>query len=336
MPATSGPPALLRRVAGALGVSRRGRTFSVAQRAELQVLGAEVQATRAAAEQALRVVAGCRPVAPEPVAPAAEPAFAPDGYVAAGPDPQALLDLFQGEWASRMPEPYAGLAAGGAALFEDGRITWTLEVLGPVDGRRVLELGPLECGHTWMLDRAGAAEVVAVEGNRRAFLRCLVVKELFGIPSARLLLADFVPYLTALPEHERFDLAFASGVLYHMRDPLQLLELLTAHVDDLVLWTHVYDEERIRSRPELSVKFSGATQVSWRGRQVTYHRQEYQAALTQAGFCGGSAEWSSWLSRQDLFAALDTLGFDIVETAFEHDDHQNGPALALAARRRSG
>lgn len=132
--------------------------------------------------------------------------------------------------------------------------------------------------------------------------------ELLGITDARLLLADFIPYLQGLPQTERFDLAIASGVLYHMRDPLQLLELLTARADDIVLWTHVYDEQVIRSRPELSVKFTHTNQLTWRGQQWTLHRQDYQAALTRAGFCGGPAEWSCWLTRDDLFTALDVLG----------------------------
>ena len=51
----------------------------------------------------------------------------------------------------------------------------------------MLELGPLEGAHTYMLDRAGASEVVAIEGNTRAFLKCLITKELLSMPSARFL-----------------------------------------------------------------------------------------------------------------------------------------------------
>lgn len=167
----------LRRIARALGVSRRGRTFSSAQADDLAILSAEVRESRAAVELVAQEVF-------ELITPLLEPAasteatsvLTPDGYVASGQDPQLLLDLFRGEWASRLPAPHAELSAGSALLFEDERITWALTVLGPVQGQRVLELGPLECGHTWMLDRAGASEVVALEGNRRAYLKCLVVR----------------------------------------------------------------------------------------------------------------------------------------------------------------
>lgn len=317
----------LRAVAAGLGVSRRGLTFTTAQREEL---ARWTEAVRQAAGEA----APLPPPAPlAPAQPSAE--TVPSGYVEEAPHPQTALDLFTGAWASQLPDPWSSLQAGTAPLFEDGRVTWALEVLGPVAGRTVLELGPLECGHTYMLDRAGAHEVVAVEANRHAYLRCLVVKELVGLPSARLLLGDFVRYLEQRPsDGPAFHLAFASGVLYHMADPLHLLELLARHSDRLVLWTHVYDDALISARPELLPKFPGSTSREWRGETYTYHRQEYQAALQLQGFCGGPAPHSNWLTRADLLRAVDRLGFDVVGTAFEHDDHPNGPALALAARRR--
>ncbi|MEZ5286815.1 MAG: hypothetical protein R2712_18800 [Vicinamibacterales bacterium] len=110
------------------------------------------------------------------------------------PSPQNALDIFAGEWASRMPSSAPVLRAGQAALFDDPRLAWPLERLGGVAGRRVLELGPLEGGHTYMLDRAGAREIVAIEGNTRAYLKCLVAKEILGIPSGRFVCGDFAAY----------------------------------------------------------------------------------------------------------------------------------------------
>jgi len=48
-----------------------------------------------------------------------------------------MLDIFAGEWASRLPPPYDGLRAGQAPLFADERIRWTLERFGPLDGQSV-------------------------------------------------------------------------------------------------------------------------------------------------------------------------------------------------------
>ena len=78
-------------------------------------------------------------------------------------------------------------------------------------GRTVLELGPLEAGHSYLLERLGAAEIVGIEANTRAYLRCLVVKEILGLGRARFLCGEFVSYLRT--SDRRFDLAVASGVL---------------------------------------------------------------------------------------------------------------------------
>ena len=55
------------------------------------------------------------------------------------------------------------------------RVTQWLDIIG-VDGRRVLELGPLEGGHSYMLQRAGAARVLAIEANTRAFLKFYAIR----------------------------------------------------------------------------------------------------------------------------------------------------------------
>ena len=77
----------------------------------------------------------------------------------------------------------------------------------------MLELGPPECGHTFMLDRLGATEVTAIASNQKAFLRCLIVKELLGIPNARFWCGDFMAYLhDAVERRTRWDLCLSSGL----------------------------------------------------------------------------------------------------------------------------
>ena len=115
-----------------------------------------------------------------------------DRYVASAPSPQNALDIFEGAWTSRLPSPFENARVGATPLFEDERLAWAIDDLGGFDGARIVELGPLEGGHTYMLQRAGAASVVAIEGNRRAYLKCLVVKELLALQRARFLCGDFV------------------------------------------------------------------------------------------------------------------------------------------------
>ena len=89
-----------------------------------------------------------------------------DQYVTRAPTQQNILDLFDGEWSSMMPTT-SGLTTrpGTAALFEDGRIAWAEQQFGGFNARRILELGPLECGHTYMLHERGAESIVSIEAN---------------------------------------------------------------------------------------------------------------------------------------------------------------------------
>src|SRR5579864_1325160 len=101
-----------------------------------------------------------------------------DSYIGSAPSHQNALDIFRGQWSSRLPRPYENLTAGAITLFEDGRVPWAIEKLGGVRDKSILELGPLEGGHSYMLEKAGAKSVLALEANTNAFLRCLVTKEI--------------------------------------------------------------------------------------------------------------------------------------------------------------
>jgi hypothetical protein len=255
-----------------------------------------------------------------------------DQYVTTTPTAKNLIDLFNGEWSSAMPAD-SGLAAtpGTAALFNDNRVRWASDVLGGFEGRRVLELGPLEAGHSYMMQKMGAASITAIEANSRAFLKCLCIKEIFGLDRVKFLLGDFVEYLRH--SDERYDTVVASGVLYHMADPVELLQLIAKAADNVFIWTHYYDAALIKAAPHLVKKF-GKPRTEVRDG-VTYEvvEQQYEKALNWAGFCGGSAPTSQWLTRESLLNGVRSLGFDDIAVNFDQPDHPNGPALALCAKR---
>lgn len=276
------------------------------------------------------------PEAPSSRSPAPAPSIL-DSYVSAIPSPQTAADIFAGEWAARFPPPLAHVRAGVAPLFEVEHVPWGVEVLGGISGGRVVELGPLEGGHTYILDRLGAAEVVAIEANTRAFLKCLIAKELLGISSARFLCGDFVAYLADRAERGSppFDLCLASGVLYHLADPVPVLALMRKASDRLVLWTHYYNPELVSGRPDLAVKFPRSEIVERAGFRHTLYRQEYQGALAVPGFAGGTAETSSWMNREDIVGALEHVGYEITAIGHEEPDHKGqGSCFCIAARAR--
>ena len=254
-----------------------------------------------------------------------------DAYIKSVPSDQNILDLFDNEWSSFIPGEGRVARPGNARLFEDGRITWMNEALGDLAGLDILELGPLEGGHSTMLEQAGAKSVVAVEANTRAFLKCLCVKELFRLQRTRFLLGDFVEYLERSTEH--FDLVLASGVLYHMMDPARLLALMAKVSDRLMVWTHYYDDALIKSNPGLARKFGRPRTELRDGVELLMADQSYLDSLKWKGFCGGSSTGSVWLGRDSILDYLRSLGFEKIDIAFETPTHPNGPAFAVCARR---
>jgi hypothetical protein len=254
-----------------------------------------------------------------------------DEYVRTAPDPQNALDIFHGEWSSRLPGELGRCVAGADNLFEDARIGWAAEQLGGLSGKTVLELGPLEGAHTYQVERLGAASITAIEANTRAYLRCLIVKELLNLQRARFECGDFVEYLRSRPP--QVDVVIASGVLYHVPNPVEVLGLIAAITDRVFIWTHYYDAEVIAANSALAHKFTGSVAEAYQGFAHTLYRQEYGDTLDQDGFCGGSRPFSHWLSRADLLGALKHFGFNDIRLSFEAPQHFHGPAFALAALR---
>lgn len=254
-----------------------------------------------------------------------------DEYITTAPSAQHAIDLFKGEWSSILPAEL-GIESGGAAgLFDDPRIGWFMNQIGPVDGRSVLELGPLEAGHTATFERAGAGSVVAVEGNTRAYLKCLVVKELLGLKRSRFLLGDIVEHLKE--DGPAYDIGIASGVLYHMRNPAELVQLLAGRCRTVFVWTHYWDADRV-GRLAGHKQFGKLQPAEHAGFSYRAIRRSYDEALSWSGFCGGSADHANWLPRQDLLDCFDHFGLQVQGIEFDQPDHPNGPALALWATNR--
>lgn len=256
-----------------------------------------------------------------------------DQYITSVPSNQNALDIFKGEWSSKMPANLGLESSGSAALFDDPRVKWALAELGGARDKAVLELGPLEGAHTYLLEQAGAKSVLAIEANSRAYLKCLVVKEIMEFKHSRFLCGDFVEYLLQDPSH--FDMCFASGVLYHMRNPVELLALAAKVSDQIFIWTHYYNQAIISANPVISPKFTEAVPSEYAGFKHILYRYEYQTALEWNGFCGGSAEFSYWLSQEDILSCLRFFGFTEIKIKSDppqiSEMHPNGPAFTLVA-----
>jgi Protein of unknown function (DUF1698) len=252
-------------------------------------------------------------------------------YVRTAPSAQNALDIFKGRWFSQLP--LAGTRAGDVALFEDPRIAWAISEFGNLDGKNVLELGPLEGAHSTMLERAGAASVVSIEANPEAFLKCLIVKKTLDLARTHFLCGDFVEYLRGSPP--QFDAAVACGVLYHMSNPVELIGLLSEITERLFLWTHYYDANLIAANRKVKSMFAGEHASEHAGFRHTLFRYEYWGSFGAQRFCGGSRPHAHWMKRDEILACLRHFGYTEITTSFEEPGHVDGPAFALVARKPS-
>jgi len=248
-----------------------------------------------------------------------------DQYVSAAPSREAEFRIFDGLWSCSVP----GYGLGSVPQFDDDCIRWFEQQCGGFQGKRILELGSLEGGHTYMLSRAGAASITSIEANTNAFLKCLIVQNALKF-KADFLLGDFRPYLDTCTD--TYDLLVASGVLYHMTEPVKLLQDMAKVSRSIYIWTHYYDPDVVLKRDELKRKFDSDPRVQhFGGREIISYKQSYLDALEWQGYCGGSAPSSYWMTKESILGVLSDLGLQVVMG--RDFQHANGPVLMLFASR---
>jgi hypothetical protein len=255
-------------------------------------------------------------------------------FVGGPPTSQKAVDLFAGEWASQFPAAGPAVVAGRALLFEDPRMGWADRTLAEMTGRgfadkSILELGPLEGGHTYMAAQLGAREIVAIEANARAYLKCLVAKEVLQIPRATFLLGDAVAYLRENPR--TFDTGLALGFIYHLADPIEALALLARRCHELFLWTITFTPRTFERNPDLIPTFRAPERAESNGFVYTRHVQDYGSGLNYGGFRGGIQATCCWMEPEEVIGALKHVGFTRVQSELE--DNPYGTAVkAIAVR----
>ncbi len=255
-----------------------------------------------------------------------------DVFESGAPSKQALVDVFKGQWKTAFPDSF-GVEAGTQPYFDDTRVQWTADRIGGLAGKRALELGPFEAYNTVHLCEAGAERVVAVEANRINFLKCLIVKEMFGI-HANFELGDFIAYLE--DADETFDLCFASGVLYHQTEPLRFLRAAAAVAPALFIWTHYYDGDLLRTGDNWKYFEDLPEGHETDGDfSCTLYKRSYlfkESGKVPRKFSGGLSDYAHWMRYDDLIGYLEYLGLDDIEIR-ARTEHPAGPVVSLLAKR---
>lgn len=252
-------------------------------------------------------------------------------YIKSSPSPQHLVDTFKGEWSSKLPGiDGIELISGNADLFNDGRITLLNEKCGIVN-KNILELGPLEAGHTYMLHKLGANSITCIESNTRAILKCLIVKEFYALHHASFQLGDALEYMKAT--NQRFDICVASGILYHSTNPAEFIQHCCKTSDKVFVWTHYYDKNLVTNYAALNGKFSGERSMTNDNFNFTAYQFEYLQSLEWSGFCGGSAPYSLWIEKNTIFELFTKYGLRNIHVFFDDQTHPFGPNICFLAEK---
>ena len=206
---------------------------------------------------------------------------------------------------------------GTIDLSNDERLKWHLSIIGKLpDNCKVLELGPMEGGHTKMIEDMGA-DVIAIEGDSDNFLKCLIVKNFFNL-KAKFVFGDFNKYIE---DCANFYFVSVAGVLYHQKNPVKLIYDLAAITDRVIVWSQVAGDEQ-PSKIKSELVFNDKV---YYGKINTYKPK-------QIGYCGGLEEQSFWLYKEDMLKCFKDAGFvNIIQKEYGATIH--GDSLLFVAKK---
>ena len=249
-----------------------------------------------------------------------------DAYESRIPTKQNIFDRFKGNFATTFPNVDTG---GYTNLSNDTRLHWCNSILN-FKGKNILECGPLELGHSYMMHNFGCKQITAVENNWYCYLKCLAVKESFKLSNIELLFGDIIEYLKN--STNKFDFVLCSGILYHLTNPIELIHLISLVTENIFIWTHIYDEKsntlKNQNINKANIEHDG--EIYFGGRQ-TY--KDNGNSKLESLYCGGKFKISFWISEKDLNKALKKYGFINIQKNEDLCDlnHPNGPCISIFA-----
>lgn len=198
----------------------------------------------------------------------------------------------------------------GIVALDDVRTDIVIEACGgSLAGRTVVDLGCLEGGFTLAFAHRGAELSVGIEARKISVRRCELARSLLGVTNAEFVLADITE---ELGRRDRFDVVFASGILYHVSDPAELLcSVRSACRQVALIDTHV-------ARPDVATHDCSDVVTrqlcgrSYRGRMYPEYPvgEDQREDLLWAAWNDAD---SFWPMEDDLVAMIHDAGFRSIE-----------------------
>ena len=248
--------------------------------------------------------------------------FESDKFVLKKPSDQNSIDCFKNLWYSSFPSIF-NLSAGDHKLFFDARLEWAFTKIKSKSDWDVLELGPLEGGHSYWLEKnTNVRSVTAIEANQLCWLKCLVTKEVVDLKKTKYLLGDFIEFLK--DTKKRYDLILALGVLYHMKNPLELIKRIAETTERAVIWTQFADKDKQKEWQKKTVRYQDL--------KINGYVNDYGSGNSLSKFIGGLDNYSVWMTKEDILSALKLCGFTGIEVGNVSENKFGGEITLVATK----
>jgi SAM-dependent methyltransferase len=186
-----------------------------------------------------------------------------------------------------------------------------------LEGMRILELGCLEGMHSLILQRLGAKEIIAIEGRKENFLKCLIAKNAFKLDMCKFLFGNVNSILSVLSGP--FDLCLALGIFYHLENPVKVIHRIGQLAERIFVWTH-YAIDDYPKGPMLEIKYQGGIYC---GKYVREDTVNYLSGLQKKSF---------WMFEDDVLKAVKNAGFNNIDL-IQKERHEHGPAMTFLAQK---
>jgi hypothetical protein len=123
-------------------------------------------------------------------------------------------------------------------------------------------------------------------------------------------------------QNQEFDVCVASGILYHMEDPLRTIDLACQVAPVIYVWSHFATE---RAPMGEWVQLQDRDGRTYSGRRNTYRESDC---------LGGLGRFATWLKYEDMIRAFEDRGF-VVEVLGRVSNYK-GEAIKFIARANEG
>jgi len=131
-------------------------------------------------------------------------------------------------------------------------------------------------------------------------------------------------------------LIWASGVLYHSEDPIDLLSLVTSRTEKLFIWTHYITPEFLKSGHATLFPADGIIKKCYGDVSYTLHKRVYfleeGPRALPLHWEGGTRLHAYWMERDDILGFLCNVG--LTRITIQDEGALDGmPYIGLLAER---